>query len=49
MPVKPTKQAIENGKKKLDPKAVLTAIINDIPALREKLIAEGLVEEIKKD
>lgn len=49
MPKQPDKLTIEASKKKLDPKAVLSAIINETPELRDALVAAGLVEEIKQD
>lgn len=48
MPKKPEKEIIEAGKKKLDPRAVLEAIINETPDLRDALLQAGLVEEIKE-
>ena len=47
MPKKPNKQIIEAAKKKLDPKEVLTVIINqpECEELRKGLIEAGLVEE----
>lgn len=48
MPVKPTKEQIEAGKKRLNPKDVLTAVIASTPELREPMIAAGLVKEIKE-
>ena len=48
MPKKPDKEIIEAGKKKLDPKAVLSAVINETPELRDALLEAGLVEEIKE-
>ena len=47
MPKQPDKQTIEASKKKLDPKAVLNVIINETSELRDALLKEGLVEEIK--
>jgi len=49
MPKKPDKMTIDASKKKLDPKAVLSAIINETPELRDALLEAGLVEEIKED
>lgn len=49
MPKIPDKYTIEASKKKLDPKAVLSAIINETPELCDALLAAGLVEEIKED
>ena len=48
MPKKPEKNIIEASKKKLDPKAVLSAIVNETPELRDALLQAGLVEEIKE-
>ena len=47
MPKQPDKVTIEASKKKLDPKAVLSVIINETPELRDALLKAGLVEEIK--
>ena len=47
MPKQPDKVTIEASKKKLDPKAVLSAVINETPELRDALLKAGLVEEIK--
>ena len=47
MPVKPTKDQIEAGKKQLDPKAVLEVIINETLELKQALLDAGLVEEIQ--
>lgn len=47
MPKIPDKITIDASKKKLDPHAVLSAIINETPELRDALVAAGLVEEIK--
>lgn len=49
MPKKPDKATIEASKKSLDPKAVLSAVINETPELRDALVAAGLVEEIKEN
>lgn len=49
MPKKPDSITIEASKKKLDPHAVFTVIINETPELREPLLAAGLIEEIKED
>lgn len=49
MPKKPDKITIEASKKKLDPHAVLSAVINETPELRDALLEAGLVEEIKED
>ena len=49
MPKKPDKMTIDASKKKLDPKAVLSAVINETPELRDALLEAGLVEEIKED
>ncbi len=46
MPKKPDKMTIEASKKKLDPHAVLSVIINETPELRDALLKAGLVEEI---
>ena len=48
MPKKPDKSTIDASKKKLDPHAVLSAIINETPELREALLNAGVVEEIKE-
>lgn len=48
MPKIPDKKIIEASKKKLDPRAVLSAIINETPELKEGLLKAGLVEEIKE-
>lgn len=48
MPKKPDKMTIEASKKKLDPHAVLSAVINETPELRAALLEAGLVEEIKE-
>lgn len=48
MPKKPDKLIIEASKKKLDPHAVLSAVINETPELRDALLEAGLVEEIKE-
>ena len=48
MPKQPDKTTIEASKKKLDPRAVLSAVINETPELRDALVAAGLVEEIKE-
>lgn len=48
MPKKPDNFTIQASKKKLDPKAVLSAIINETPELRDALLKAGLVEEIKE-
>lgn len=47
MPKQPDKKTIEASKKNLDPRAVLNVIINETPELRDALLKEGLVEEIK--
>lgn len=47
MPKQPDKITIEASKKKLDPRAVLSAVINETPELRDALLKAGLVEEIK--
>lgn len=49
MPKKPDKQTIEASKAKIDPRAVLSAIVNETPELRDALLQAGLVEEIKED
>lgn len=49
MPTKPMKDVIDAAKKKLDGKAVLEAVINETPELRDALLANGLVEEIPDD
>lgn len=43
MPTKPTKDVIEAAKKNLDPRAVLTAIVNEVPELNQALVAKNLV------
>lgn len=43
MPTKPKQNVIDASKKTLDPREVLTAIINDSPELNQALIAKGLV------
>lgn len=48
MPKKPDINIIEASKKSLDPKAVLSAVINETPELRDALLKAGLVEEIKE-
>lgn len=48
MPKQPDKITLEASKKKLDPHAVLSAVINETPELRDALLAAGLVEEIKE-
>ena len=47
---KPTKEVINAAKKNLDPVAALTVILNqpECAELREALIKQGLVEEIKE-
>ena len=50
MPRKPSKEIIDASKVKLNPADVLTAVLNGAPdcaELKEALIKEGLVEEIK--
>ena len=49
MPKIPDKFTIEASKKKLDPHAVLSAIINETPELKDALLAAGLVEEVKEN
>lgn len=50
MPKKPDKRIINAAKKNLDPKEVLTVILNqpECEELRKGLIEAGLVEEIKE-
>lgn len=51
MPKKPSKEIIDAHKAKLNPVDVLTSIINDAPEcveLRDALVANGLVEEVKE-
>lgn len=48
VPTKPTKEAIEAGKKVLDPRDVVRVIIAETPELREPAIAAGVVVEEKK-
>lgn len=52
MPVKPTKEQIEKSKKALDnpdfSKNALRATINDVPEIRDYLLAKGLVYEVKE-
>lgn len=48
MPKKPEKKVIEASKKNLDPRAVLSAVINETPELKDALLQAGLVEEIKE-
>lgn len=47
MPTKPTKQAIEAGKKVLNPKDVVRTIIQETPELRDAALAAGDV--VKKE
>lgn len=52
MPRKPSKEIIDASKVKLNPVDVFTAVLNDAPEcaeLRDALIKEGLIEEIKED
>lgn len=51
MPKKPDKQIIEAARKNLDPKEVLTVVLNqpECSELRQALIDAGLIEEIKED
>lgn len=49
MPIKPTTDVIEAHKKALDPRAVLSVIINETPILKEELLKAGLVEEVEED
>lgn len=48
MPKKPDKITIDAYKNKLDPRAVMSAVINETPELRDALLKAGLVEEIKE-
>lgn len=47
---KPTKEIINAAKKSLDPVAAITVILNqpECAELREALIKQGLVEEVKE-
>lgn len=45
MPMKPTPEMIEAGKKKLNPKDVLTVVIAETPDLRDALLHHGLIKE----
>lgn len=47
MPTKPTKEVIEASKKKLDPRAILEAVLNDTPELAKPLMERGLVEKVE--
>lgn len=47
MPTKPTQVVLDAAKKHLDPKAVLQAVINETPILKQELLAAGLVQEVK--
>lgn len=47
MAIKPAEEVINASSKKLDPRAVLTAIISETPELRDAAIAEGIVQEIE--
>ena len=47
MPKKPEQWVLDAEDKKIDPKDVLTAFIQSQPELREKLLEEGLIEEVK--
>lgn len=50
MPRKPTKEIINAHKAAINPVAVMTSILNDVPEckeLRDALVANGLVEEVK--
>lgn len=49
MPKKPEQNIINASKAKIDPRAVLSAIVNETPELRDALLNAGLVEEIKED
>ena len=46
MPKKPDKRILEAAKKKLDPKDVLNAVVNDIPDLADELVRKGLAREV---
>jgi hypothetical protein len=50
MPKKPNPQIVQAAKKVLDPKEVLTVILNqpECEDLKNALIREGLVEEVKE-
>ena len=45
MPKKPDQSVIDAAKKKLEPREVLQAVINDCPALAQALLDKGLVTE----
>ena len=47
MPRKPDQTTIDAAKAKLDPREVLQVIINETPELRDALLEQGLVEEVK--
>lgn len=47
MPVKPDKKLMEKARKNIDPKKVVLTIINETPVLRDWLLAEGIIEEVK--
>lgn len=44
MPTKPTKEAIEAAKKKLDGREVLQVIINETPELKASLVEAGILK-----
>lgn len=45
MPTKPTQEVINASKKKINPKDVVRAIINETPILRENALKAGVVFE----
>lgn len=43
---KPTPEQIQKGNKKLDPRDILNAIVNDNPQLAQDLVRMGLAKEV---
>ena len=50
MPQKPTREVLEAGKKTLNPKDVLEAVINDMhdSELEDKLVAAGVAVKVEE-
>ena len=50
MPQMPTREVLEAGKAKLNPRDVLEAVINDMrdPELEDKLVAAGVAVKVEE-
>lgn len=46
MPTKPTQHIINASKNKLDPHAVMEAVVNETPELARMLVDKGLAREL---